>query len=61
MDVVLESIRLNILVTISMASWIVQKVSKRLENCHYQRGFKVYMALYYGDNVHGNLVCLRSM
>ena len=33
----------------------------QLKNHHYGNGFRSYMALYYGDNIHGNLDWPKSV
>ena len=53
----LESLCFNIIM--SMAIWTVLGVCLQSKNNHCWHGLIVYMAQYYGDNVHGILDCVK--
>ena len=45
----------------SIVIWTVLGACLQSKNYHYWHGFSVYMAQYYGDNVHGILDCVKGV
>ena len=45
----------------SMAIWTVLGVCCQSKNNNYWHGLNVFMAQYYGDNVHGILDCVKGV
>ena len=43
-----------------MAIWTVLEVCCQSKNNNYWHGLNVFMAQYYGDNVHGILDCVKG-
>ena len=44
-----------------MAIWTVLGVCCQSKNSNYWHGLNVFMAQYYGDNVHGILDCVKGV
>ena len=44
-----------------MAIWTVPGVCFQSENNNYWNGLSIFMAQYYGDNVHGILDCVKGV
>ena len=57
----LEYLWLNIIKTKSMAIWTVLGGCLQSKYHHYWHGFSVYMAQYYGENVHCILDCVKGV